>query len=676
MPNTLKPVLVGDPDPARFEWLKSHLDRHYVVRCVQAKTFGEVRHLLNQSNRSRERAFKDADMRGEDEEPTNDWSLIFIADNLPPAPGEMATRERVKTYFTTLQDLNLWGDYVTVLIRTRNVKIDWAGIIPPSLVVTCTPAVPEGSYSINPELDGVGGLERVSNAESLLTWDGDDRVLLEQVRSLSEWRGLADGREQLAELISKCIDCSQVERIEIGSLGQGKSGARVFRLAVDTKPAAGQESKRQEFVLKLCPAGSVWKLESEVYKHTQAGESLGHPGYRAHLPTLRKAHRPSGDSEHAGKLKGPNEYIVGSGRWYAVHYDFVGGEAFGEVLDLETILVAPASTLKLKTAHTPYAFESAEDRAVSDTRADLLQTVLQWLCESWYADSRKGHVRREVIPVWDVDNAKEQQYDVMPPYKLTGRAKGSILSFLDGPEAEMGPRFFDDWEQHREKVAQLASADPSSAARLGTLLHPRTVTLSRVHGDLNANNVLLWLKHRHPLLIDFPFYQEAGHALQDFARLEVELKFALMDRQKDSPQERLRAFEYTYTQTQLWQEMEDRLLDQWDLRAQRWSSKGYLRNVQLCFELVQMVRRSAREVQQNGECPGPAAGDFLSEYWPALLYHTVRAVGYPSLSLFKRLLAVYSAGLILTKLGCFTNPTRDASQRASAYEGRAVLPKV
>lgn len=110
--------------------------------------------------------------------------------------------------------------------------------------------------------------------------------------------------------------------------------------------------------------------------------------------------------------------------------------------------------------------------------------------------------------------------------------------------------------------------------------------------------------------------------------------------------------------------MEDRLLDQWDSRAQPWSSKGYRRNVRLCFELVQMVRRSAREVQENAECPGAAAGDFLSEYWPALLYHTVRAIGYPSLSLFKRLLAVYSAGLILTKLGCFTDPARDTSQGA------------
>jgi hypothetical protein len=45
----------------------------------------------------------------------------------------------------------------------------------------------------------------------------------------------------------------------------------------------------------------------------------------------------------------------------------------------------------------------------------------------------------------------------------------------------------------------------------------------------------------------------------------------------------------------------------------------------------------------------------LAEYWPALLYHTVRAIGYPSLSVFERLLAVYSAGSILIRLNCFPN---------------------
>ena len=41
----------------------------------------------------------------------------------------------------------------------------------------------------------------------------------------------------------------------------------------------------------------------------------------------------------------------------------------------------------------------------------------------------------------------------------------------------------------------------------------------------------------------------------------------------------------------------------------------------------------------------------MKEYLPALLYHTTRAATFPSLSIFKRLLAVYSAGSILKRMG-------------------------
>jgi hypothetical protein len=295
-------------------------------------------------------------------------------------------------------------------------------------------------------------------------------------------------------------------------------------------------------------------------------------------------------------------------------------------------------------------------------RANILETVIRWLCENWYANPEEGRVRREVRTVWDVGDAEEQRYEVLPPYRLTGRAKGWIQSFLNGPEAEVGVRFIPDWERHRRKVLRLVSGGPHAAAQLGRLARPLPMLLSHVHGDLNANNIMLWLKENQPFLIDFPFYQEVGHALQDFARLEVEIKFALLDRQKDSPEEHLKAFEHTYSQMNLWLEMENRLLDRWDEPTAEWASAGYTENVQLCFELMQMVRGHARRVQQNTSRTGEAPGAFLDEYWPALLYQTVRAVGYPSLSIFKRLLAVYSAGSILDQLGCFTdlNPTRAA----------------
>jgi hypothetical protein len=189
----------------------------------------------------------------------------------------------------------------------------------------------------------------------------------------------------------------------------------------------------------------------------------------------------------------------------------------------------------------------------------------------------------------------------------------------------------------------------------GRLCEEVPVVLTSVHGDLNASNVFLWLREASfPFLIDLPFYQPSGHALQDFARLEVDVKFALMDRQKESPASRLAAYDYSPEQAHLWQELEDYLLDNRTSEADEpdWRSEGYKDNVKLTYRLVKLIRDSAERVQQQ---PLPDSADkpvaFMDEYLPALLYHTIRAATYPSLSIFKRLFAIYSAGSILQRLG-------------------------
>lgn len=654
MAKTSRPALIADPNPDRFEWLKNFLDEEYGLEAVQVKTFDKLQKLVEESNNSREQLEQDKESL---ERPTeNDWLLIFVAGDLPPTHTLKATPERLKVYFTILDSLNKWGDFITFLVKTQEAPIDWRGLTPPRVIALSNPPQPDEHQHINRELDGLSGLRRVASAESKIVWDVRNRTLREQIRALSEWHNLQDGKNHLARLISRCLNCSKVKEIEIKQLGQGKSGASVFRLCVEAKGGGATELKKQEYVLKLCGGGEVWKLESEVLGHMRAGSGLGLPGYREHIPVLNKAQVPSrGLEQLEAKIKRPNGHIVRSGHWYAVHYDFLGGEKFGEFVDLETALVASAKELKDKMVGTEFAVEAVTANKVRAARARITETILQWLCKSWYANPSTDYVRREERVVWDSGDAPEQEYIIMPPYKLTGRSKGWIQSFLNSREAEMGTRFFTDWEERRERVFRLVSEDQPTPAQLGKLAEPLSVVLSQVHGDLNANNILLWLKHKHPFLIDFPFYQEAGHALQDFARLEVEIKFALLDRQKDSPEKRLKAFEHTHSQMPIWQEMEDRLFNQRKQKAQRWPSSGYSGNARLCFELVQLVRRKAREVQQNDKCPGPPPGDFLTEYWPALLYHTVRAIGYPSLSVFKRLLAVYSAGSILSILNCFGN---------------------
>lgn len=650
---TLQQALIGDPDPARFEWLKNLLDAGYGLEAVQAKTFEELLNLVEARNRARELSEKS---RPEGQEPEEDRLLIFIADDLTPTLRTVANAAVVKGYFTTLGYFDKWGDFVIIHIQTRNTPLDTRGITPPRLTLHVPdPLTPEAAQGANRELDRLGFLKRVSGAESKLVWDRNCLPLREQIRALSERRNVSHGEEHLARLISRCIDCSGVQKIEVEQLGQGRSGASIFRLRIEAAAASGAKGRRPEFVLKICPAGDVWKLKSEIRGHVQAGLGLGLPGYRVHLPALNRAHVPAGGLDGLGKDVGPNMYIVRSGQWYAVHYDFLGGEQFGEFIDLETALTASADELEKRTAGTDFAVEAANANKVRAARAQILDTILSWLYENWYANPRSEYLRREERVMWDVNDADGGKYIDKPPYQLTGRAKYWIQSFLNSPEAKMGGRFFRDWESHRARVFRFLSEDRPAAVQLGRLGEPTRALLSQAHGDLNSNNVLLWLKNKQPFMIDMPFYQEAGHALQDFALLEVEIKFALLDRQKDSPPKRLKAFEHTHTQTTVWQEMEDRLLKRWDQKASRWPAQGYSGNVQLCFELVQLIRRRASKVQQIRLPSGPDPGDFLAEYWPPLLYHTLRAIGHPSLSIFKRLLAVYSAGSILAELNCYTD---------------------
>jgi hypothetical protein len=148
-------------------------------------------------------------------------------------------------------------------------------------------------------------------------------------------------------------------------------------------------------------------------------------------------------------------------------------------------------------------------------------------------------------------------------------------------------------------------------------------------------------------------FQKKGHALQDFAKLEAEIKFTLMDRQKGSAAGKPPAYDFTYSQLPLWRSLEDHLLnDGWDAKKSDWSKNRHKDNVMFCLELVQLVRDKAAAVQQQTIDSAPQPNlTFLEEYFPALLFHTLKAIGYDSLSVFKRLLAVYSASCLLKKLG-------------------------
>jgi hypothetical protein len=635
-----RPVLIGDHDANRANWLSQFLSDRYNVTALMAPTFEEVRKMAREPN----------------------VSVIFLADTIPFSSDDPTMTPY--NNFIQLQAVNqkarlvcvVTGDEYPVLSSGRGASINF--ICLPS--ASRMPGMRNQIIRALRPLSDVLPLSKLSIEEldNLTSLRGKERTLNELIRSLSHHQDWKDGKRQLFHLIRNCLDGREVERIEVEPLTQGKSGAIVFRLGVTPKFEAGvkkdSDNKTKNYVLKLSKAQDIWKLESEVKGYLQASKSELYSSYKAHVPSLQTP-RVSKASSQPGTFSEEFKYIASSLSWDAIYYDFLGGH-LGECMALDTALISAPEKIQRRTAKNVRPKFSLPSATPSDLRAfrlTFMETLLDTLCEIWYLN--KPFTSRKVMTLWKAGNARdERKYVPLPPYRLAARSKGWVEEFLDSEAAVIGRRMFAEWDDCQSRVLNLVRCN-ARAKSLGLLGEKIPVTLSPVHGDLNAGNAFLWLKQdRFPFLIDLPFYQRQGHVLQDFARLEVEVKFTLMDRQEESPPELLTAFDHGPANVPLWRELEDHLLSgaSSGTGEPAWLSAGFRDNVSLTYHLVKLIRDRA-ELAQQQPCPSGALPPvaFMQEYLPSLLYHTVRAITYPSLTLFKRLLAVYSSGRILKKLG-------------------------
>lgn len=639
MSELLRIALVGDPDAERFNWFKEFLADAYAISAAQAKTFEEVKRFAR------------------DESSRLNARVIFLTDDLPLSDEPGGSKRDPFINFLKLEEIGQFydADFVCLVTKMEDPEnLDKLRKRPHHVDLRAFPPSENDRRTIITQLRNLGprlppAIE-ISAVAEVTEWDRTSRTLRRQIRSLDEDHNLAAGEKHLLRLIRNCLDCGGAEKIELKQLGQGKSGASVLRLVMT------RGGQRREYVLKLSDA--LWKLEAEVRGHLEA-QTTNHTDYDRHVAVLRKPvfpFKPTTQSE--------GEHIVNSGQWYGIHYDFLGGATLGKFIDLETALTAAPSALIEKTEGTLFAQASDEPDEVLASRLKIFGAVLDGLYDIWYG--KQELIGRRVETAWKIEDAPDRKFTPLPPYQLTRRVKGWVQDFLDSREAAIGTRLFPDWDAQRERVLKLVS-DDSTSAELGNLGGSFPFTLSPVHGDLNANNVLLWLKYdKYPFVIDLPFYQKDGHVLQDFARMEVEIKYALLDRQEGSPQEGLAAYDYSESQVPLWIEMENRLMEARalsepascgaGLEGGEWAADGLKENVTLSYKLIMLLREKARLAQQKSPEGLTAPAPFPAEYLPALLYHTVRSIGYPSLSVFKRLLAVYSSGLILQGIERGTPP--------------------
>ncbi|HLG54199.1 MAG TPA: hypothetical protein VI485_02635 [Vicinamibacterales bacterium] len=597
-------VVIGEDDDARFKALKTLIDEEFVVQIERASTFDRMKAILQ----SLERIYPGS------------VRLVLISDNLPSS--DAVANAMLDRYLMDLRQQLSMAHIACVHEKDiPNVREEIARGV---LLIKCPPKGSKGSAkeTVLPQLRAC--LQWYRKVPTISA--SRDPSLREQLRGLDENRHVSASLLVVAQLVGRVFtwpDC------HVDKLAPGLSGAKVFRVR---RSKSGADASRREYVIKISHISDSWKIKEEASRHALVPSGV--PGYRMHIPALVEPDVPIKDGSHA----------VSFGSWSAICYEFLGGEKFGAVMDLEAALIGSPARLAALTENTQLELRGTDDEAANGFRVKALEMTLEWLCREWY--TRPEFVQRKVLRPWSTEDGPDRSYPDYPPYRLSGKVKGYILSFLEGREGVLGNRLFREWTADRERMRQFVERHkwPVGVALLD---QPMSMVLAPSHGDLNANNALLWLEAKeHPFFIDFAMFQRHGHALQDFARLEAEIKFALMDRQENTPESQLPALDLSWTQIRIWRKLEDHLLSpDWDQHPPWTRETDFDANVRLCLRLIQVLRHKAAQVQQFESAARRVA--FIDEYRPALLFHTLRAISFSSLSVFKRMLAVYSAARLI-----------------------------
>jgi hypothetical protein len=587
-------VLIGDTDKARVDMLRSVLQDDFRSDLISTNNAYEFSEALKSESLKKE--------------PRLDLVIFSCA---MPGPREGNLNARVTwirsacAYYGDLLAIIVPGSMLPSKPRPRVHALDWA-----------TDITPSGVKQILSQF-----LEIPPAPPDVDLYDATDLLLDRQVRGLCVEGRLVQGKAHLANMI-RDLEIPPCRSVRVGRLSQGYSGALVLRVEIDH----GDEVSH--YVIKITKTSDQWKLKREIEHWPIAWKTLDPHKLMPRTPELILP--------KLGMLK--EHGLVGSGNSCAVCYRFLGGPA-GRFFDLETVYLG----------FDPNGLVASGPATSVDPAVKLIGDLLVILRNAWYA-----RVRTKRSPLWLADDAEYGELRVFPPYQLTAWEKAFTLGSLE-KLARLGRRLLgeQEWVVSAGKIERWLRGDHPHFDHLGLSL---PVTISHVHGDLNANNILIWEDHQRPFLIDFACFQQDGHAMQDFARLEAEIKFALMDRE-DAVEDL--AFDHSSHRLPIWCLMER------DLASAHWAKAtmplgGRERFVARALRLIQSIRQEARKTWAQGPGGGPPeTNGFLTEYGASLLHHTLRAIGYETLSPFKRLLAVFSAAQWIDLIG--SHPRDDES---------------
>ena len=583
-------VLIADHDDHRARTIEGVLRREYEVHVDRAKTWTEV-------------IYKDRDY--DNRPPT--FYLVILAEDLLDTQTEPPFNDRVRNLL-----LNQYRMSVRHVIGLAfNASAAFSDFEQASRVVW---SKAENIGQLREALDACR-LPRFRPGPELSYSEAADPLLKDQVVSLDR-----DGSPDEAEihlrrmLLALWDDC---ERVELHPLPQGLSGARVL-LAQPSLRNSGRSSDR--FVIKIASQADYWKLKNGVEHFDRITEALEPTPYQGHLPLLV---RPARSSDECMNL-------VSSGKWFAVAYHFLGHE-LGEFMNLDRAYKSHCAP--------PTNLSAGFCSAGSLLAESLLLRLLDHLTQAWYKDVKCDN---KEIPLWTTRAAPTQQVLSPPPYQFTVGQRGRVLDYLEELD-DLGSRLLgQQWHQDAIAVRGWMRQGPPKGSLLDK---PRNAVVSAVHGDLNRFNVFLWVEKGQVFLIDFDMYQAKGHTMQDFAQIEAEVKFGLMDRETCGP-DALPALDLTPGRLGIWCKLEDSLSScDWPSELSHPAAILVLR----AGNLVRTIRSHAARVHQSASGP-EAPESFVIEYGAALLFHTLRTIGYRGTSPLKRILAIHSAARIINLL--------------------------
>lgn len=455
-------------------------------------------------------------------------------------------------------------------------------------------------------------LPTISNSRTL------SRPLRLQIQWLDPQGDPIKGKDILCQLL--CQILPDVRSFTVHSIGQGFSGARVFRIS------CSRNEGPSDFVLKLTPLREDWKCEHEVRSCRKIQKTLGR-GNVPFVPTVYVI-----DEGHG--MNGPPAQFSG---WTAVLYTLLGGDALVTV-DFERVFSDPNDCLtKLASTGSPPS---------PDMNESLASFFLDKLAEELARLYRVG-VRVVYRSLFSVSESQQQRPLSFPPYSFTAWENCKITESIHHLNQYGRSIKRAKWTRNRKLVLSCLSEKATTLEKLQPLFKKRPVLLANVHGDMNANNVLMTLNYGLPFLIDLACFQSEGHIVQDYARLEIAIKIELMGREKIGAPQGLDLNSDTFGK---WCTAEDWLCgwpaDNVLLKEKVANDSTVVKTYSLCLYVRCLARQVHISILRRLHCKV----NFERSYNAAVLYHTVRAIRYDSLPHLKRIFAVYCAGKVMEQL--------------------------